>query len=356
MGRLLENVSRVPGVTGVAVNSGAHPMVGWGMPVDTPGSPNPDTRVVLVNMCSGGYLAAMHIPLVRGRAFKEAEIVNAAHFALVNESFAAHYYTLDSVLGRMIRLPRLGSAPFTSKDTSFEVVGVVRDTLNDIESERIAPEVYIPYTVTGMPGWLIVTGPRAEALVNPVRAQVYAIDSEQPVTRERTLEQLLNEWVYSRPKFSLLLFGVFAAFGLVLALLGIYGVISQGVAQRTQEIGIRIALGAGFLDVMRMVLGQGAVLLGAGIASDWREVLRRLVSSLIRCFGCPPLIRCHLSEFQCSYLPQGWRPASGRPGGPPKWTRSWRCGTSEFWPSLLAECGDRVKSRRFPRGQVADQY
>src|SRR3974377_2249906 len=83
--------------------------------------------------------------------------------------------------------------------------------------------------------------------------------------QELTLERILAQWVYSRPKFNLLLFGIFAALGLALALLGIYGVISHGVAQQTQEIGIRIALGAGFGDVMRMVLSRGAALLGVGI-------------------------------------------------------------------------------------------
>jgi putative ABC transport system permease protein len=264
--RLLERVRSVPGVTSAAVNTGAHPIVNWGMTVDTPGSPNSDTRPVRFNMSSEGYPDTMHIPLVRGRILTETDVANKSHVALVNESFATHYYTAGSVLGRMVRIPRLGNTPFNLKDTSFEIVGVVRDTMNDIENDRIQPELYLPYTLTGISGWLIVTGPHAAALMNPVRAQVYAIDSEQPVGRERTLEQLLDEWVYSRPKFSLLLFGIFAGFGLALSLLGIYGVISHGVAQRTQEIGIRIALGAGFLDVMRMVLGRVAALLGIGIA------------------------------------------------------------------------------------------
>lgn len=262
---LLERVRRVPGVTAAAVNTGVHPLIGWGMSVDTPGSPKPDNRPSRFNMVSDGYLAAMHIPLARGRALNEVDVTNAARVAMVNESFAARYYSAGTVLGRVIRVPRLTTVPFTLKDTSFEIVGVVRDTANDIENDRVQPEIYIPYTVTGMAGWLIVIGSHPEALTNPVRSQVYAIDPEQPVSRERTLEKLLDEWVYSRPKFSLLLFGIFAIFGLALSLLGIYGVISHGVSQRTQEIGIRIALGAGFFDVMRMILGRGAALLGLGI-------------------------------------------------------------------------------------------
>jgi putative ABC transport system permease protein len=106
----------------------------------------------------------------------------------------------------------------------------------------------------------------AEALDKAVKAQIYAVDPVQPVTEDQSLETVLRDDAYARPRFNLLLFTVFAALGLVLALFGIYGVISHSVSQQTREIGIRIALGAGFWQVIAMVLSSGARLLGIGIA------------------------------------------------------------------------------------------
>lgn len=262
---LLERVRQLPGVTAAAVGNGLHPLGSRRMPVDAAGASHPDNSPAFLFQCSDEYLKAMNIALTQGRAFSETDVANAAHFAVVNQAFADRYYEGKGVLGRVIRLPLLSTLPMPPASNAFEVVGVVRNTTNDIESDRILPEVFIPYTVTAASGYLIVAAPRPESLARSVRAQVHAIDAEQPVMQERTLESLLGEYVYARPKFNLLLFGIFAAIGLALSLLGIYGVISHGVSQRTQEIGIRIALGAGFLDVMRMVLGRGAALVGLGI-------------------------------------------------------------------------------------------
>jgi len=106
---------------------------------------------------------------------------------------------------------------------------------------------------------------RPESLDRAVREQVYSLDRGQPVTEDKTLETLLGDYVYSRPRFNLLLFTVFAGLGLILALSGVYGVISNGVAQRTREIGIRLALGASLRQIIGMVLGGGARLLAAGV-------------------------------------------------------------------------------------------
>ena len=221
-----------------------------------------------LNQCSEDYLRTMNIPVMQGRFLSATEVANKSHFAVVNQVFADRYYDSKNVLGRLVRVSRLKAPPSNLADDGFEIIGIVRNTLNNTgEDEEIRPEVYIPYTVTGATGWLIVSAANPESIAKSVRAQVYAIDPEQPVMRERTLENYMDEWVYSRPKFNLLLFGIFASFGLALALLGIYGVISHGVSQRTQEIGLRMALGARVADVVEMVLGRGATLMAAGIAA-----------------------------------------------------------------------------------------
>jgi putative ABC transport system permease protein len=130
------------------------------------------------------------------------------------------------------------------------------------------PEIYIPYTTIGQANELLVlTKGAPETLLRAVRAQVYAIDKDQPVTDVKTIETMLDEWIYAGPRFNLLLLSIFAALGLVLALLGIYGVISSSVAQRTHEIGIRMALGANFSRVIWMVLASGMRLVGAGVVA-----------------------------------------------------------------------------------------
>ena len=105
------------------------------------------------------------------------------------------------------------------------------------------------------------------SFVSSIRAQILAVDKDQPVTDVRTVESMLNDFVYARPRFNFLLLTIFATIGLSLALLGIYGVISNGVSQRTHEIGIRMALGATFSDVLRMVLSSGLKLVGLGMVA-----------------------------------------------------------------------------------------
>ncbi len=152
-------------------------------------------------------------------------------------------------------------------DDSFQIIGVVQDTVNQVSSNEISPEMYLPFTVLNRADRIFVLGNgRAEDLDKAVKAQIYAVDPAQPVMEDQSMAALLSEYAYARPRFNLLLFAVFAALGLVLALFGIYGVISHTVAQQTREIGIRIALGAGFSQVIGMVLSSGARLLAIGIA------------------------------------------------------------------------------------------
>jgi ABC-type antimicrobial peptide transport system permease subunit len=139
--------------------------------------------------------------------------------------------------------------------------------MNSSRPGEVMADVYVPFTVTGRAGYLIVRShSNAEAITNAVRSRVYELDRDQPVTEVMSMSMLLNDFVYSRPRFNLVLFSIFAGLGLALAVIGVYGVISQAVAQQTQEIGVRIALGAGFRDIAGMVLRSGMKLIGAGIA------------------------------------------------------------------------------------------
>jgi putative ABC transport system permease protein len=265
---LLSRTTALPGVAAVGLNVGLHPFGSMDAPVEVGGSAHPDQRPVLIHTVNEGYTKAMNIGLLEGRPMDEYDVSNSAHIALVNQAFVRRYLSARDSLGRHVTIPFLLTPDFHLRDASFQIVGVTRDALNNVPEQQVMPEIYLPYTIIARADRLVVlaTG-RPESLMRAVRAQVYAIDKDQPVTDVKTIETMLNEWIYSGPRFNLLLFSIFAVLGLLLALLGIYGVISSSVAQRTHEIGIRMALGASFPQVIRMVLASGMRLVGAGVVA-----------------------------------------------------------------------------------------
>jgi hypothetical protein len=208
-----------------------------------------------------------------------------SHNIAVNQTLVRRYFPGGEAIGRLIRIPRLRTAPLNLADDSFQIVGVVNDAVNRVSTNEIWPELYLPYTLLGRADRIFALGPgRPEALAAVLKAQVYAVDPGQPLMEVKSMETVLAENAYARPRFNLLLFGVFAVLGLLLALFGIYGVISNAVAQQTREIGIRIALGASFRQVIGMVLGISARLLaigvGVGLCASLASV--KLLAGLVR--------------------------------------------------------------------------
>ncbi len=263
---VLGRIQAIPGVAAVGLNSGLHPLGAWGVQVEVVGNSRQDSRNVLVHQTNNGYTNAMGIRLIQGRQFSDQEVARGSHMAMVNQSFVRRYISGGDPVGRMVRIPRFRKAPMNLADDSFQIVGVTKDALNRISTNETLPELYVPFTIAGLADRLVVLAQGAPlALANSIRAQVYSVDRDQPVMEVKTMDTLLNEWVYARPRFNLLLFTVFAAFGMILAVFGVYGVISNSVSQRTQEIGIRIALGARVPDVLTMILMSGAKLVGLGI-------------------------------------------------------------------------------------------
>ena len=263
---LLRRIRGVPGVVAAGLNTGLHPFGNWNMPVEIDGSARPDTRPVLVHQVDAEYTRVMGIGLRQGRLFEESEVANRQHLALVNEAFVRRYSEGREPVGRVVRLPRLRTAPFGATDDSFQIVGVVDDTVNRGLTDELWPEVYFPYTITARADTLaILTQVEPTMLARAIRDEVYAADKDQPVTQVRTIAAALEETFLSRSRFNLVLFAVFAALGLALAVVGVYGVISNAVAQQTPEIGVRMALGAGVGDIAGMVIANGLKLLAAGI-------------------------------------------------------------------------------------------
>jgi predicted permease len=266
LAELLRRVKALPGVVTAGVNTGVHPLWNWWLPVEMPGNSQQDDRPVQVDQTDEEYTKAVGIGLVAGRLFTEQEVANRNHVAIVNRAFVQRYSAGRDAIGRLVRIPRFATPPVNLSNDAFQIVGVVNDAINDISNSDTIPELYLPYSILGMADYLVVaTAGPPTSLANTVRAQVYQVNKNQPVTDVATVEMMLSEYVYSRPRFNLLLFGIFGALGLVLALAGVYGVISNLVAQRTQEIGIRLALGARFSQVIGMILASGAKLVAAGI-------------------------------------------------------------------------------------------
>jgi predicted permease len=264
---LVERIAALPGVAEVGVNTRVHPMGNLAAPIEVDGSSRQDTRPVMVHQVNAGYLSAFGIAVASGRPFEPADIRDRRRVALVNQAFVKARLDGRDGPGTRLRIPRLQQPPFGVAAPSFDVVGVVRDTLNDELNEEVVPEVYIPFTIAGMSDRLaVLTAVEPANMTRSVVEQVYAIDRDQPVMEVGTLDDLMKDSVFAGPRFNLALFAVFAALGLALAIVGVYGVVSNGVAQQTHEIGVRIALGANTGRIATMVMTRGARLLLAGIA------------------------------------------------------------------------------------------
>ena len=264
---LLERVRALPGVKAVGLNTSVHPMGNWAFPVEVEGSSQPNTQSVVVHQINPDYTKALGITLVAGRLFAESEVNNKQQLALVNESFARSRLEGRDPLGRIVHLPRLKQAPFAFADDSFQIVGVVKDTLNRSLTDQVMPEIYVPYSLVGLANRLVtLTHADPAGVARAVMNQVYAIDNNQPVTEVRTIEKVLNDGIYARPRFNLALFSVFAGLGLTLAVIGVYGVMSNSVAQQTHDIGVRLAIGATPRHIAGMIVKRGSRLLLAGIA------------------------------------------------------------------------------------------
>jgi putative ABC transport system permease protein len=263
---ILGRMRTAPGVVAVGINAGLPPVFNWNFPVEAVGSTLTEARPVMVHQTNADYLRVMGVNLVQGRFLSEAEVEARTHNIAINQTLVRRYFPGGAAIGRLIRIPRLRTAPFNLPDDSFQIVGVVADTVNNVSTNQTSPEIYLPYSILGRADRIFALGRgRPEALAAVLKAQVYAVDPGQPLMDVKSMATVLAENAYARPRFNLLLFAVFAGLGLVLALFGIYGVISNTVAQQTREIGIRIALGASFGQVIGMVLGMGARLLAVGV-------------------------------------------------------------------------------------------
>ena len=265
---LLDRVHAIPGVTSATVDAAFPFMDMYGDRVQIGGQPA-DRRVVAIHLTDPEFLAMSGRHMLQGHFLDGRETSSAAHEAVITQNFAQRYFAGENVIGRTIHLPDFKPDNKNKlPNDAFTVVGVMSDLPFFVGFRENYPHLLLPYTTApAATNTLVVstTLPAGE-LVNPVRQAVHSIDKDQPVVDMMTLQQMLDMYGYAGPRFSLALFGTFAAAALLLSLVGIYGVLSFITSQRKHEIGIRMALGANQAQVMGMVLRQAFLLAVIGVA------------------------------------------------------------------------------------------
>ena len=304
---VLGRIAALPGVQSAAISSALPLSFNRMTPVLPEGQPEvtlAERPFVDIEAISPLWFQTMDVPLLVGRAFTAADTGQAPLVVIVNETFARQFWPNQDPLRMHVKVGRRPQA---------EVIAVVGDVKNRGLEQDPLPQLYLPFPqlAWGDMNLLVRTSVPPLVITSAVRAQVAAIDSDQPLTKIQTVDDLMDS-SRAPQRFTMLLVGAFSFTALMLAVIGIYGVISYSVAQHRQEFGIRMAMGAERADVLKLVLRQGITLavIGIGIGLGSAFLLTKLAASLLYKVGAhdlttfvlAPLVFVCVASLAC-YLP-----------------------------------------------------
>jgi putative ABC transport system permease protein len=257
---LLRKVNALPGVRSASI-SAALPLTPKRitpiLPEGQPEVPLAQRPFIIIEAIGTHWFQTMRVPVKMGRAFTDADNAQAPRVVIVNQSLARRYWPNENAVGKHIVVGR---------QTPAEVVGVAGDVKNSGLAVDTKPQLYLPFPQLpwGNMNLLVRTAIEPHQLVSTLRQQVYSIDPDQPITQLQTMDELVASF-RSQPRFTVFLLTSLSSMALILAVVGIYGVIAHTVAQRRHELGIRMALGANCSDVLRLIVGRGLFLTLIGV-------------------------------------------------------------------------------------------
>ena len=293
--QVVQHVEGLPGVeaaaAAVALPVGGHIDLPFSIIGKPPAKGNDYNGDEQYRFASPHYFRVFRIPLLRGRVFAETDVGNSTRVVIINEALARKYWPKEDPVGQVIIIGKgLGPQFEDPPRQIIGIVGTVRETgLSDKDvGVMYIPQSQVPEGLTTLANgviplsWMIRTEPDPMTLRVAIEREFHSVDGLMPVAHERLMDQVIGESV-SRQNFTMLLLSIFAAIALLLATIGIYGLMSYSVEQRTQELGIRLALGAGRPDVLRLILRQGLKLSSAGVVLGLAIAygLTRVLASLL---------------------------------------------------------------------------
>ena len=281
---LINRVQSLAGVRSAAVTTNL-PLYRQGNSISIgiegrPAPPPGQELIVVTRIVSPGYFDTMSIPLLQGRQLSEQDAKTTPRVVVISETMGRRYWPGEDVVGKRISLGRI-----RKPEDWFQVVGVVKDVRQFELTAEPKPQMYLTYRQAGFfdaRDLVVKTDVEPASMAATVRNAVWELDKDQPVSNIQTMEEILADSI-ARQRFSMLLLAIFAAVALVLAGVGIYGVMSYSVAQRTHEIGIRMALGAQTGAVLKLAVGYGMKLVLAGLVIGLIAAfaLTRVMSTLL---------------------------------------------------------------------------
>jgi putative ABC transport system permease protein len=280
--RVLERAAAIPGVRDAAVANALPVNRAIGYFFNIEGRPALDPTkapTFWLHSISPSYFQTLGIPIIRGRTFTAADTAATQQVAIINETMARRFWPKEDPIGRHIIYAR--------ESIRVEIIGIAADVkVGGLGDNNPNNELYVSYRQRPfLTMWLITRGPAS--IASAARREIQGIDADQPVASVRTMDEVLAESV-SQPRLRTVLIGAFAALALILAVIGIAGVVAWSVSQRTNEIGIRMALGARPGNILAMIVRQSFTLIGAGqlIGLVGALALTRVLASFL--FGISP--------------------------------------------------------------------